>query len=248
METLSRPHTGAGATPVNTHFSTRRSVAAAILFGPLTGDFFDARFAPRAPTIQAFSERVSLSHDWALTVDLLRGVDAGLEGAGKPGLYGMGQAHRTLGKFKRILGSRGPLAWTDLPDLLRLPGTDRAYLATRYWRGYRSRLPFAGGRAAVARYRSSEADLSRLSMRLGARLRVRLRSGKTLEEECRIPPGFAGDPQREERMRDKFRREARPVLGSAAAGILAALEEVPQGRVKALFGPLRNAQCGEAHV
>lgn len=40
LESISSPHLGAGVTPVNTNFSTRRSVAATLIQGPLTGNSF----------------------------------------------------------------------------------------------------------------------------------------------------------------------------------------------------------------
>lgn len=236
LEALSHPHTGAGVTPVNTHFSTRRSVAAALCFGPLTGDLFDDGFTARTAAIAALADRVELRHDWRMTVDLLRGVDAGLEGAGKPGIYGMGQTHHTLDRLKGLVGSRPLLSWRDVPALLRVPNADRSYLVRRYWRGYRGRLPFLGRQAARRRYRSYEGDLSKLAMRLAGRVHVRLDDGRERVEECRVPPGFAGDPERQERMRDKFRREAGAAIGEGAAVMLQSLESISgDGRLADVF-------------
>lgn len=240
MESFSEPHRGAGVTLVNTQFSTRRSVAAGLLFGRLEGDFFDDRFAARSEAIEALTRRVELRHDWGMTVDLLRGIDAGIEDPGKPGLYGMGQAGHTLKRFRDLVGSRPLLSWRDVPRVLGLRGADRSYLVRRFWRGYRARLPFLGGREARLRYASRESDMSRLTMRMSGRVNVRLRDGRTRVEECRIPPGFAGDPDRELRMREKFRREAGAVLGAKADAVLAALESIPSGSVAQAFAPLRG--------
>lgn len=241
MEAFSHPHAGAGVTPVNTHFSTRRSVAAALQFGALTGDFFDSGFSAKTPAIEAFSEKIELRHDWTMTVDLLRGIDAALEGAGKPGVYGMGQTHHTLDRLKELVGSRPLVSWRDLPELMRMSRADRSYLLRRYWRGYRGRLPFPGGREARRRYRSYERDLSRLAMRLAGRVRLHFHDGRTAVAECRIPPGFAGDPEREYRMREKFRREAGATLGPRADVVLEMLESNQGGgRVAEVFLPLHG--------
>lgn len=240
MEAFSRPHRGAGVTPVNTHFSTRRSVAAALRFGRLVPELFDSGFEARAPLIAGLSERIELHHSWSMTVDLLRGVDAGLQGAGRPGIYGMGQSHRTLDRFKDLVGSRPLLSWRDAGGLARLPATDRSYLLRRYWRGYRARLPFRGGASARRGYRSWEDDMSRLTMRLAGRLQVTLRSGRVLAAECRVPPGFAGDPDRSRRMRDKFVRECRATLGPEADRMLSTIEGADgQTRFSSIFDALR---------
>ena len=224
MEAFSRPHLRAGLTPVNMHFSTRRSVAAALLHGPLDGAYYaDATaFAARASPVAALTERVVLRHDWGMTVDLLRGIDAGLEGAGKPGILGMSQARASLDRFGEAFGSRRLLSWSDLPELLRMPRADLGYLARRYWRGCRSRLPFRGGAASRAAWCSVESDFSRVRLPLAGRVSLRLRDGRVLVEECRIPPGFAGDPNREQAIRAKFDREAVPVLGAERARRLGA--------------------------
>ena len=225
MEAFSRPHLRAGVTPVNMQFSTRRSVAAALLHGALDGAYYadESVFAARATAVAELAERVDLRHDWGMTVDLLRGVDAGLEGAGKPGILGMSQARASLDRFREAFGSRPLLGWRDLPDLARTSRSDLAYLARRYWRGYRSRLPFVGGAAARAAWRSTESDFSQVRLALAGRVTLRLRDGRVLTEECRIPPGFAGDPNREQAIHDKFGREAVPVLGVSRARRLASL-------------------------
>jgi hypothetical protein len=153
----------------------------------------------------------------------------------------MGQTHHTLDRLKEMVGSRPLLSLRDGPELLRLPGADRSYLMRRYWRGYRNRLPFLGGSPARRRYRSFESDLSRLSMRLAGRVRIHLGDGRMLVDECRIPPGFAGDPTREERMREKFRREAGAVLGPCAEAMLGTLERVTgKDRLAEVYSPLQR--------
>jgi 2-methylcitrate dehydratase PrpD len=219
MEAFSRPHLRAGLTPVNMHFSTRRSVAAALLHGPLDGAYYaDATaFAARAAEVAALTERVTLRHDWSLTVGLLRGIDAGLEGAGKPGILGMSQARASLDRFREAFGSRPLVSWSDLPDLLCTPPADLAYLARRYWRGYRSRLPFPHGARSRAAWRSVESDFRRVRLALSGRVTLRLRGGRVLVDECHVPPGFAGDPNREQAICSKFDREAVPALGAERA-------------------------------
>jgi hypothetical protein len=133
----------------------------------------------------------------------------------------MSQARASLDRFKEAFGSRPLLSWSDVPDLLRTPRADLAYLARRYWRGYRSRLPFPRGARSRAAWRSVESDFRRVQLALSGRVTLHLRGGGVLVDECRIPPGFAGDPNREQAIRAKFDREAAAVLGAERAGRLA---------------------------
>ena len=106
-------------------------------------------------------------------------------------------------------------------------------------------MPFLGGSEARTRYRSREYDLSRLAMRLAGRVQIFLRDGRILVDECRIPPGFAGDTDREQRMRDKFRREGGAVLGPRADIVLAWFESAEGERLARAFAPLRLAHDDE---
>jgi hypothetical protein len=107
MEKFSIPHFGASVTPVNTHFSAVRSVAAALSFGELTGEFYRAgNFEQRTNIISNLASRSHLFHDWQMTIDLLKGMDSGLENPGKPGFLSLGNSQKTFRRFKKAFGSR----------------------------------------------------------------------------------------------------------------------------------------------
>jgi 2-methylcitrate dehydratase PrpD len=218
MEGFSRPHVPGLITPSNTNFSTRRTVALTLLSGrPPTGaSFTPEAFDPVAVDVGQLGARVRLTHHWPYTIDLLRGVDAAIDHPGRPGIYGMAEAHRTMARFRAAFGTPAALGASDVPAVLRLPGADRSYLLRRYAVGLRARLPFASG-AACARYVSRETDLARMSLRFAAAVTVRLDDGRTLSEEVRLPPGFAGSAAREGIAEGKLVRE----LGSAASPLLA---------------------------
>jgi hypothetical protein len=76
-----------------------------------------------------------------------------------------------------------------------------------------------------------------MSLRFGAGLRVRLDDGRVLREELFVPPGFAGDPDRESVSRAKFLREVGAALSPERAARLLRLleaEELPApGRIAA---------------
>lgn len=238
MESISSPHLGAGVTPVNTHFSTRRSVAATLLHGPLTGDFFTPAVFDRWRTgIERLAPKIALKNDWGMSVDLIRGIDDALEGAGKPGPFGMSQTRRTFGKFKEAIGSQRLFTLPDILAIARLPRSERNYLLKRILRGVRSGLPFPSS-AARESYVSFEHDLSRFEFRQSGGIEVILKDGSVLEGECRVPPGFAGDPDRAARVERKFIRETAPLCGEeAAAGALAGIRALPDSPI----GPLLRA-------
>ena len=237
MEAFSKPHYGASLTPVNTHFSIRRSVSAAFQYGDLDGNFWeDGNFDRVKDSVASWSEKVSLYHDWQLTIDLAKGFDMGLEGAGKPGVLGMGNADRTLKIMQKAFGSPKLFSLKDLPALYRLKGKDRRYFFRRYWTGYRARLPFWGGEAARRRYRSHEKDLDKMELRLGSKVKVSLKNGKVLENLCAVPPGFAGDPHKMEAAREKYYRETVPIYGKEKAEKIDQLiYTFPDGDIKSLM-------------
>jgi 2-methylcitrate dehydratase PrpD len=240
MESISEPHLGAGVTPVNTHFSTRRSVAATLIHGPLTGDFFaPGIFDASRHLIEELTRKIQLKNDWALSIDLIRGIDDALAGAGKPGPFGMSQTRRTFGKFNEAIGSQRFLTPPDIPAILRLPASDRAYLIRRIARGIRAGLPFPSA-AARKSYVSFEQDLSKFHFRQSGRVEVVLKDGTVLQGECRVPPGFAGDPDRAARVGQKFVREAAPLCGeSAAADVMKRIKSLPDSPI----GTIAAALC-----
>jgi 2-methylcitrate dehydratase PrpD len=214
MEGLSRPHRPGLLTPVNTNFSTRRTVALSLIAGRPAGEHFaPERFAALRDGVAALSERVRLHHRWPYTVHLLRGVDAAIDHPGRPGIYGMVEGHRTFDRFKAEFGTPPALSARDVPALLRLGGADLWYILHRYAVGLRSRLPFRGGAAARDAYVARETDLRRMSLRFGAGVRITLDDGRRLRHEVLTPSGFAGDAERTAIPPAKFRRE----VGAAAS-------------------------------
>jgi 2-methylcitrate dehydratase PrpD len=232
MESFSRPHDGTRITEVNTNFSTKRSVALALLEGAPYGESFAAeRFEETAHAMDPLAHRVELRHDWKKTVALLRGIDAAIDHPGRPGVYGMAESHRTMDRFREQLGTKPFVALGDLPALALL-GPDATYLLRRYARGYRARLPFVGGRAARAAYASSDTDLRAMSFAAGARVEVDLDDGRSIAREIDLPRGFSGDADRANVATEKLAREARRVMNAEEAIALgqALASPFPAGR------------------
>jgi hypothetical protein len=89
-------------------------------------------------------------------------------------------------------------------------------LLRRIARGFRAGMPFPNA-ATRERYVSYEQDLAKFQFRQSGRVEVQLKDGSILRGECRVPPGFAGDPERKNRVEQKFMREAAPVCGKPVA-------------------------------
>ncbi|MFZ4633297.1 MAG: MmgE/PrpD family protein [Saprospiraceae bacterium] len=235
MEKFSKPHYGAHFTPVNTHFSTRRSVAAALLFGSLGGDFFaEGNFESKINAIEHLYNKTNLFHDWQMTINLIRGVDEGIEGAGKQGVLSLGGAGKAMSRFKKAFGSRPLLHLGDIPALFRLSAADRNYFFRRYWRSvhFSERLPFMQTKSPY----SHEGDLSKMSFPLSGRVKVTLKDGQVLKASCHIPPGFAGDPLRKNAVLEKYFRETIPVWGEEKASRVKALvDRLPEISIRALM-------------
>ncbi len=235
MEKFSKPHTGSDITPVNTHFSTCRSVAAALLYGDLTGDFYEnGIFEKRIPEIKKMLAKITLTHDWQLTINMIKGIDKGLVGAGKPGLFSFGAAGEVLDNFKKAFGSRPLFQIRDIPHLMKLPYEDQNYILKRFWRTYRANLPFLKG--GKKNYRSHEGDLSKMCHAIGGKVIVNMVNGKRFESSCDIPPGFCGSAGREEEVVKKYFREATPVLGNEnTRKVRCLIEQMPEINVKNLL-------------
>jgi 2-methylcitrate dehydratase PrpD len=235
MEKFSRPHYGAHFTPVNTHFSTRRSVAAALLFGTLGGDFYsEGNFESKIQEIDQLYAKTSLFHDWPMTIYLIRGVDGGIEGAGKKGVLSLGGAGKAMSRFKKAFGSRPLLHLGDIPALIKLPSRDRNYFLQRYWRSvnFSGRLPFMQKKSQ----QSFEGDLSKMSFPLSGRVKVVLKNGQVFDASCQIPSGFAGDPLRKDTVMEKYLRETIPIWGEEKANRVRMLvDKLPEISIRVLM-------------
>jgi 2-methylcitrate dehydratase PrpD len=167
------------ATPAGVNFSTARSVAIALIAGTLTHEQLDpAWLAGRRGEIEELAGRVRVRHDWELSLETLRGpVEAGASTAdvGPTGWLRVARRLREL-RMPAVLGP------AELRRLL-----SRAELRGELWRLARTR---GGGLDGL--------DTDAMRMSFPCRLRIRLRSGRTLDLEG-AQPGSCGRPLEEQR-------------------------------------------------
>jgi 2-methylcitrate dehydratase PrpD len=207
MEEFSRPHYQSGLSQVNINFSTKRSVSAAILYGPLDGNFFaDHHDKKYYEAINRLSEKVFIHHSWKHTIEMIKGMDFCLENAGYPGVFDTGTSDKTLKHLKKAYKNRSIFELSELRELLKLPKGYLAYLIKRVLKSY-------AGKTGFSKLRSYETDLSKLQFRVGTAAAIHLESGEILYGDCDIPKGFAGDPDKRFRVIEKFERECLPIYG-----------------------------------
>ena len=187
MEQLAPARLG---TPASVNFSTARSVAVALIAGRLTHEELAPGWleANRA-AIESLAGRVSVVHDWGLTLQMLEGT----LGAGASAGDVRPRAWRSVLRRLRETGlADATLSARDLGDLLRQPELVgrllRLLAATRHSRG------LAG------------LDTARLRLAFPCSVSVRLASGRVLELDG-DERGACGRPLAEQRqvIEDKCR-------------------------------------------
>lgn len=215
MEDISRPHLGASLTPVNTHFSNIRSVAAALIYGEITGNFYRAgTFEAKATEILKMVDRISLHHSWKLTISTMRGLYAGIDNAGKPGFLGS-SAFTTMSRLRKSFGGGSLLGLIDFPQLAKVPRADLWYFFSKNWLSFSGYLFRSKARKAQDRDSSHEGYLDKMQFNFSGSVEIIFKDGRKVAETCMLPPGFASDPNRDRVIQDKFIREATPVWGES---------------------------------
>ncbi|NNF36814.1 MAG: hypothetical protein HKN68_22115 [Saprospiraceae bacterium] len=239
MEAFSKPHNDQ-VTVVNTNFSTKRSIAATLISRKLTSHFFTPEvFNEARDEISSIADKVELLHDWNLSVALIKGIDKAIVGAGKPGVFGMGQTEKTFKKFKESFGSRKLFTISDFYNIAILPSLNRNYLLKRMWKSKRYKLPFLNPEKKN-NYRSFEGDLSKFEFAQSSIISIKLKDGKLFDSRCDIPKGFAGDPSRLENIREKFIKEVKNMIGKDTAEIMYNdILELPKTNVSTILNYLR---------
>ena len=177
MERLAPPE---GLTPAGINFSTARSVAVALIAGRLTHEELEPQWlADHRAEVDEIAARVTVRHDWDLTLETLRGtVEAGAS-----------TGDLTPGAWLRVARRARELGMVDVLDL----GELRALLGDGDTRR-------EVGRLAVRRGGGGLAGLDTGAMRLSfpCRLRIQLRSGRLLEIDGE-QLGSCGRPVEEQR-------------------------------------------------
>lgn len=211
MENFSIPHYKSGLTQVNVNFSTKRSLALAILYGEPNGDFFGhPELESRYALIERLTKKIQIRHSWKLTIDMIKGFDKSINYPGYPGVFGMSDSQKALKKTKKVYQNRSLFEWNDLVQLARLPKGYFSYLFLRYFNSVK-------GKYVYKDKKSHEQDLSKMEFRIGAEVIIKFKNGTEARHSCEVPKGFAGDKDKHNAVSEKFDRETFTVLGKEKA-------------------------------
>ena len=179
MDALSRGYRGAGPpTPVTVNFSVAWNVAATILAGRLTPAETDETWlAAHHAELARIAERVTLRHDWPLTLRTANAMAPLLP----PRALTAGTANRHLvGAVRRVR--------RDHEGLRSGPADALALL-----RALRQVDPGAARRATGGRQLWAPEALDAFAMTFPARVRVVHRNGRESSAEAEVPRGGAGN-------------------------------------------------------
>lgn len=207
MENFSMPHYKSGLTQVNVNFSTKRSLALALLYGAPNGDFFGLEdLDSKYESIEKLSKKIQIRHSWKLTIEMIKGFDKSIIHPGYPGLFGMSDSQKTLKRTKQAYQNRTLFEWQDILQLAKLSNGDFRYLFMRYINSLK-------GKYVHKNKKSHEDDLSKMEFKVGAEVKIKFQDGSEVRDSCDVPKGFAGDNDKLSAVREKFIREACPVFG-----------------------------------
>jgi 2-methylcitrate dehydratase MmgE/PrpD-like protein len=172
----------AGLTPIGVTFSAARSVAVALTAGRLTHEELAPEWlAAHASEVESLAARVKLRHDWAMTLETLRGtVDAGASVRDVPPRGWP----RVLRRMRELGMDEASLSGGDLRAL----ANDRS-ARRELWR----LLSRRGGREGI-----EGIDTGAMRLAFPCRVRVRLFSGEVLSASG-AEPGAGGAPLDEQR-------------------------------------------------
>jgi hypothetical protein len=178
---MERLGSGGGLTPVGVGFSAARSVAVALLARRLTHrELSPAWLAEHAEDVESLAARIRVRHDWDGTLATLRGP---VEGGASLRDVPASAWPRVLRRMRELGMDEAALSREDLRALLARRGPRRELV-----RLVRSGRP--GGIAAL--------DTAKMRMPFPSRLRIRLRSGRSLDVEG-AEHGGCGAPLAEQR-------------------------------------------------
>jgi 2-methylcitrate dehydratase PrpD len=197
--------------PTNINFSLSVSLAIGLLAGRMTGAELTEEFLEgNRVEILDIASRVDLSHSAPLTVGFLRELDKVIDMRAAFGEINLKAFLKARGRLKEHLTSVGSMGPREALEAWRsLSPEEKDFLK-------RLVSPF-GPRGRRGDYTLESRRFEDLTMPFGARVRVVLKDGSSLEAERLIPRGGPGDRGRFEVCEEKFVREASGALGRERA-------------------------------
>lgn len=194
--------------PVSLNFSIPGNIALALLKGRLTADDLrSSEIVAVKDSMLALAARVTLKHDWGLTVRFLEALDKTLGLDELAARLSLRDAIKIRQRAQDQYGSAMGFTLADLRQAWASAPGARA----RVWSGVKKRLGRRGGRA----FDLGSCRLENFTMPFAARVTLITRGGRKLTQTQEIPLAGPGRPADETRelVGDKYRREAEAGLG-----------------------------------
>ncbi len=197
----------ANLSPININFNIPVNVAVALSEGELSPRVLsDRALAEKRETIVGLARRVTLSHSWTYTLELLRDLDRSL-GADRffEGLNGADIGNIVMQARRDLDHDAGDVLRSIdlLPMWKAMNRENRSFLRRVLKKGIRG----LSGRGADERTRLDGVDFGRVRLPFGARVTVTLKNGSVFTGESRLPKGSAARGDIESVARDKLIRE-----------------------------------------
>jgi len=213
MEAIGEKYAPADGLPssFNINFRIPHTAALALIAGRLTS----AEFAPdflghHADEIAGLASRVRLSHDWEMTLNVVRAIVSGLEPFSPVAYLSLSDIRRAFRGMRTHMSPRLPLA---LPDILQ------ALFAVKP--GNIVKLVSAARKGGSM----ADVDFGRMRFPFAARVTLKTTDGKSYESGRELPDGSPGGRSRREVAGEKLLQEAAVHIGKERAeALLSAVE------------------------
>ncbi len=193
--------------PININFSIPKSLALTIMDGNLSGSSLSAeRLRDQGGRILELARRVTLSHDWELTGEVVRSLDDALRFADVLNQFTLRQLMRTAFSLREHF-SGGGLSLTDLRARREaLPAGLRGDLLKIL--GHKALHPLRRELPGGSDYDLGKVDMNALRLPFPAVVTLRTSDGYTGTSRVDIPLGAPGREGTAGVVKEKFAREA----------------------------------------
>ena len=225
--------------PVSLNFSIPGNIALALMKGRLTADDLrQSEIVAVKDAMLALAGRVTLKHDWGLTVRFLEAMDETLGLGDLAARLSLGDAIKIRSRAQDQYGSAMGFSLADLREAWGQSPAARA----RVWAGLKGRV-FGGSRAGSRAFDLGSCRLENFRMPFAARVTITIKGGRKLTLTQEVPLAGPGRPAEETRelVAAKYQWEAE--AGLDGNKVRALLEAAPALEAKLSVRQLIDLCC-----
>lgn len=212
MDQLARVYRGSDPLkPININFSIASSMAIAMLSGRVTpGTLEQDYLAENRESILGMMSKVRLVHSWKNTIKALGIIEENLDLSEMLASLPYDQ----LKSIRRQLKNNSQTPDLEIGKLLREFRLFAAFRRASQHFSFRRRLK----REPELAFDLGNVNMEQLRLPFPASVNIKLKDGREYGHYCIIPRGAPGGPTYLEEVREKWMREAAPLLGEEDAG------------------------------